>query len=1053
MGKENYLHSIALFLIFLILTIPFYTTSVYATINSVSVKGSAGIEGYAKKTDFLNFNVLAVISNNTVTKDQVVLGSNTKFDTCTGTLNNGSSCTSRFPSNGTEQFDSKAIPFTIKLFNSNGTLDDTKLSTVVIDNKAPDLKISVQQQKFNSKQNVVVNYDATDFACEDPSCSNKCVGLKSIDFNSSSSFRQTIAFNASNTSTSTCTASSSITIESKKFNEGENTLLAKATDKFDQTSQQQSVTFTVDTKGPTILANSFAIVRKGFSLSTYAPNPVPVDIFINVSADDLDENSIVADLSVLNPSQKNVKAECTLAHDDLYACKWSIDLNPTGSQNVVTGSVVSNQTNTSTSKPKNIVINASDTSGNVESASISKALILDDKGPVALSLSTEFEIDGKPFARGSGNTITAIFDEATGLIAADVFLHAGSNLAATKCSSKAPWTCEFQNVNFGSVKKSKMSIESDTIDILGNAVSESKTVDVIVDSQAPVLTNMDITAVGGATEAPLPDIFKVGDKIAVVANVAEENQLTAVADFSKFVKDASNVEGSCSKNASTDYICSWITDAINIQADAVIIFNFSDAVGNSLVVAKSLKSLGLETSAAPDFWKNTVTCSPQSIDRSLGPLINQRLFCEVKLEPNQDSPSTLLIQPATCTDDSSILQSVETIHNEPGSTTPFLIITLKKSDFNINEAKLACSFNIKSRIGDLVTQNPEIETANINVPFYNLPLGELSDELKRKIKDAKSDAEGIWDIIGLLNKLVFYAKKICQLFGTLYNIIAILYTVTQLLKGNTDIICDDVYTIYLCPVAFSTSTNSCNGQQTAREGGQKGWQDYGQKFCKFVNCKWAPGVIGQWQEYLAGQINRLPASSYLPQGGSQLESGLAQYLNPQTNLITAVVFVCLPGIIYSLDKYRQIKCLYADCLFNAVGKEGLPITACEDEKAYATCKYIVGELFALIPWTAALDHFLGIIKEALSNPFSALGVGIALLCRPTCPAPSPPSTTAPYLLCETAKLFSTLGQVIGEVKDIIDNGFRIRTDYCKRLDNINVDSGNSTSTAQTNTTQ
>ena len=39
---------ITVFLLQLVLTLPFYTTSVYATINDISVKGSDGIERFAK---------------------------------------------------------------------------------------------------------------------------------------------------------------------------------------------------------------------------------------------------------------------------------------------------------------------------------------------------------------------------------------------------------------------------------------------------------------------------------------------------------------------------------------------------------------------------------------------------------------------------------------------------------------------------------------------------------------------------------------------------------------------------------------------------------------------------------------------------------------------------------------------------------------------------------------------------------------------------------------------------------------------------------------------
>ena len=160
---------------------------------------------------------------------------------------------------------------------------------------------------------------------------------------------------------------------------------------------------------------------------------------------------------------------------------------------------------------------------------------------------------------------------------------------------------------------------------------------------------------------------------------------------------------------------------------------------------------------------------------------------------------------------------------------------------------------------------------------------------------------------------------------------------------------------------------------------------------------------------------------------------VSEYMDPQHNLIVATLFVCLPGIIYGLDKYRQIKCLYADCLQNAVGSEGLPVTACEDQKAYATCKYVTGELFAVFPWTAVIDHFLKIIKNALSNPFAALGVAVALLCKPTCYAKS--DLGIPYQLCRGARLFNLLGDSLQNVKSIIDEGFTIKTDYCARLEN------------------
>src|SRR3989338_2655801 len=103
MNKEKHLQFIASFLAVLVMTIPFYTTSVYAAINKISAKGSDGIEGFARQEDFVNIEVQASIPDDTITPDQVVLGlePSIQFDKCTASSNSSFVCTLRFPGNGT----------------------------------------------------------------------------------------------------------------------------------------------------------------------------------------------------------------------------------------------------------------------------------------------------------------------------------------------------------------------------------------------------------------------------------------------------------------------------------------------------------------------------------------------------------------------------------------------------------------------------------------------------------------------------------------------------------------------------------------------------------------------------------------------------------------------------------------------------------------------------------------------------------------------------------------------------------------------------------------
>lgn len=1033
--NEKYLQFVASFLVVLVLTIPFYVADAHAAIESVSVKGGDNVEGYARQTDFLNFKVNVFIGDEKITPGQVVLGANNKFQKCSPDVSNGFDCLLRFPNSGTDDFEPRTFPFTINLFNNESALDDSVTSEFTIDNKAPEVALSVTKGKYSSNENITIEYQITDFACNDPSCSGKCVGIKGIEFSAlENPFSQKVEL-----STSDCSSSGSISIESAKFEDGLNSIFAKATDNFKQVSSEASAAFEIDTTSPSILPESFEIIRKGISISSFSPQKIPVTVSINISAEDFDAESATADLTSLNPSPdlKNAKASCSASSSSIYTCRWNIDLNPNNE-----GS-------------KSIVVQVSDLIGNKASATISRDLTLDNIGPKVLFLATTQVAADRVFAKLTGNKVIAELEESTGISADDVFLHAsGSKIPAKNCVSEGNWICTWENVNFNK-NNPRMSIEKDTVDILGNSVLEDANVTLIIDDKPPVLKSLNMTNIGGASQA-FPGLFKIGDKIAVFANLTEDNDLFASADFSKFVTDASNVEGSCERVQADEQVCVWISDPINLAGNGIVTLNFSDNSGNTLVVARSLKVLGLENATVPDFWSNEVSCSPKTIDRQLGPLINQREFCQVKLVPKSQTKTvtTIFISPATCSGETSIIENVETSNTEAGSTSPLIKLTLKRDEFRINAANLTCSLDIFSQVDSKITQNPEIENVPIKILFSNLPLGELEQNVKDDIKQAKKDAEGIWEMISVLNKIVFYAKKICQLINTFYNIVGVLYTAAIALN-IASAVGDKIPFLGVFTIT-PAAVGACVGESTTRVTAQGSYKLLN-KFCAYVNCKqtilWGPSV----QNWINSNFNVLTPGSYAGGTYELKEQGflgfktyatdeygeiktiglgkpVSEYMDPYKSIAVATLFACVPGIIYGLDKYRQILCLYADCLQNAVGKEGLPVSACGDQKAFATCKYFTSELFAVFPWTAMFDYYMNLIKNSMSNPFVGLGAGISLACTYTCSILEGASRTSAFTACEFFRWTNQLGAIVQDVKGIIDEGFKIRTDYCERLE-------------------
>ena len=143
------------------------------------------------------------------------------------------------------------------------------------------------------------------------------------------------------------------------------------------------------------------------------------------------------------------------------------------------------------------------------------------------------------------------------------------------------------------------------------------------------------------------------------------------------------------------------------------------------------------------------------------------------------------------------------------------------------------------------------------------------------------------------------------------------------------------------------------------------------------------------------------------------------------------------------DELHRGQCReFGVCLQEAVKGDGVSISVCEEQKDYQTCKYITGEIFAIIPWTAFFNFITGIIKNALSDPLTAIGVGVSLFCKVECAAT--PDSTSRFALkyasgttwfCGFFTWLSFLGEIANEVQSIISgNAWKIQDDMCQYLE-------------------
>ncbi|MBI2134530.1 hypothetical protein HYU09_00935 [Candidatus Woesearchaeota archaeon] len=1026
----NHKQKIAVLMVLLVIMLPVYSSLAFADLSKIEARGKDNVNNYIRESDFITFKATATVPGDTaITASQVLLGSNLQFDSCKAGID-GFDCTLRFPGNGTTLFDAKAIPYTITLKNDAGNVVQTKTDSIFVDNLPPQITSFTVDQALISSGIVRFSFDVLDNACAASSCAGKCSGIKSVELSDTkSSYKDTITFN-----TDSCTVSRTFETSALPFSEGQHVILAKAFDRFDQVSTAASATFQFDKSAPFIDLNTLRVVDGlDIDLSSFGAAPVPVTVKIDIKDTDLNKNTVFADLSELNKNANlgNVQASCGETQNSITACSWNIALAPDGPG------------------LKKVTILASDISGNNAKTEITKSFGLDSAGPVVLSLASAQVVDGQNFAKLSNNTFVATLRDDAGVKASDIKLHADTVVKEADSCSKAVdiWQCTWSNINFLNPGKIKVSIDTDSKDRLGNLVTEKFEKEVIVDSIKPKLVQIVVKGIGGSQEA-LEEFITTGDKLQVQAVIEDDSLQKASADFSRFIFNARDVNAdTCTKTGAKTFVCSWTTSSIDIESfiDDFIRLQFTDIAGNTLEAKEPLKVLGVTGGETPDFWQSSVRCSPSLLDRETLPLISQRAFCLVSLTPKSLAGSAFEdIEPVSatlgeCSGDMSFVDSVK-LENNQFSKEPLLRINFKRQDARVDKIDLLCPVDIISRKGNNIVTTPEKENVDINFQLYNQPLGEVSANVQKKIDDAVEDSEGILDYVAWMKTVFFYGERLCNVGNIVVNIVA-LYKAVGIFWADFDLLTTGT------PANAAAKAERISWDTLTEEARQETLGKFPliTKACNLVNCKSVvdknaitfdfegpESILGKWRQGGKDILGTLDVggivSKYVGEKGK--ESDPTRFMNPKDSIVVASLTACIPGIIYGLDKYRQIQCMYADCLQTGVGKQGLPVFACEDQKSYATCKYVVGEVFKVIPITAAFDYYANLIKSTLANPFKILGAGIAVACDPKIVG-EPFS----YNVCAGVKIVSLLGVTIQEVTSIFDaDTWTIQEDFCDRLE-------------------
>jgi len=175
--------------------------------------------------------------------------------------------------------------------------------------------------------------------------------------------------------------------------------------------------------------------------------------------------------------------------------------------------------------------------------------------------------------------------------------------------------------------------------------------------------------------------------------------------------------------------------------------------------------------------------------------------------------------------------------------------------------------------------------------------------------------------------------------------------------------------------------------------------------------------------------------------GYKLDLQSTQAINVKESLIWSVVCLCLPGIIHNLEKWHQLQCKYAVCLGNEVRGRGLPVSFCDDQKAYDECAFVFNQIFNAIPFSQVFSDFGAFLEAVLADPTLLISVVLGVVCDL---ASCPPENTADFIeaICTPCNLFLEASKIADAVMSLkqfaeaLDTFFEVNDGYCGQMKDL-----------------
>jgi len=989
---------ISIFMIWLIISLPFAVGVVYGSINTINAYGNDNVDGYAKDYDTLTVKANVQISEESMNASKIKVGS-VAFNSCASSTMGGYDCMFSYILDAVNDVNS----FSVNLYSDSSSLLDARNFDIKKDSVKPAVILTSSDSFVGNNKNITATYAITETDNEGSECS----GIKTIKV-----YKNDISstpFKIIPVTTTDCYQSGTFVFNSNEISSattGTETVIVyiEAEDKMGN-YEVAGVNIEIDHNAPVINTNSAKLFYSGDNeLKYFADRDIDARFYIQVSSDSI--ASMEANISG-NLNDMQCVYSTTLS---LYECNLDVVID------------------SSTFTAELIAI---DNAENEEKVTITKILTMDTTGPNIdyFGLEPSHVYNGVNYIKSTGNKIIARLSEnGVGLYNNNIYLDAselgaGSNIQAN-CTKQTDWNCEWYNVNTNNPNEDRVfgRITTDSADDLVNTVTGNLTAIFEVDNSIPIkVGEISVSGKGQNIAKNYEGIIKSNDWLDLKINIMDKTPVKVFANLSGF--GINTLEPmTCNYDDLDNQSCTVVSPEVaSGPYTGTVIIVAEDVAGNINTFTTTADVYGISGEQNPNYWDvKLVECSPSLIDRELTPYVQQKVYCHLKLEPiAQLNISTLAISVGRCSGNTTYVVNPNLLimNNGPGSLEPYVRFELATSAMTFDKIDLVCPILTATRFTSSqgktnITGYEEVDNATLSVSFYNNPLGEYGNNIQSKIDAVKSNALVSMEWIGSLQKLISMLEKICKLIdfiGGIANMFHVLSAglssfqyipATSGIAYAADKVSDGTHATWL------TSINSFT------------------KFCAYISCD-----KSLWKDNYDKIISQQSAEGTL---GYNLKTkyGFEQATmwpqSPKDSLVLSTVSMCIPGILYNLQKMRQIQCQYGICLRDSIPMH-LPIKYCEDTKSYLTCQFVFGEIFQVIPYANFIKQLGGYIKSILSNPISMIFAGSEYLCNT-----NPDLRTKAF--CKIYAITREISKMASQVKALSDTkNWVLDKDLCEEL--------------------